>query len=50
MTKRVVLNETIISKMKSVLGEDISPDNYVVYKARALSTEEISKRGSNLLN
>ena len=50
MTKRVVLNETIISKMKSVLGEDISPDNYVVYKARAISTEEISKRGSNLLN
>ena len=50
MTKRVVPNETIISKMKSVLGEDISPDNYVVYKARAISTEEISKRGSNLLN
>ena len=50
MTKRVVLNETIISKMKSVLGEDISPDNYVVYKARAISTEAISKRGSNLLN
>ena len=50
MTKRVVLNETIISKMKSVLGEDISPDNYVVYKARAISTEAISKRGSDLLN
>ena len=50
MTKRVVLDETIISKMKSVLGEDISPDNYVVYKARAISTEAISKRGSNLLN
>ena len=50
MTKRVVLNETIISKMKSVLGEDISPDNYIVYKARAISTEAISKRGSNLLN
>lgn len=50
MTKRVVLNETIISKMKSVLGEDISPDNYVVYKARAISAEAISKRGSDLLN
>lgn len=50
MTKRVVLNENIISKMKSVLGEDISPDNYVVYKARAISTEAITKQGFTLMD
>lgn len=50
MTKRVVLNENIISKMKSVLGEDISPDKYVVYKARAISTEAITKRGFALMD
>ena len=48
MTKRVVLDENLISKMRTVLGEDISPDNYVVYKVRAISTENISKRGCPL--
>lgn len=50
MTKRVVLDENLISKMRTVLGEDISPDNYVVYKVRAISTENISKRGCPLLD
>lgn len=50
MAKRVVLDENIISKMKSVLGEDISPDNYAVYKARSISTEPVSKRGCSLLD
>lgn len=50
MTKRVVLDENIISKMKSVFGDDVSPDKYVVYKARAISNEPISKRGCALLD
>ena len=50
MTKRVVLNENIISKMKSVLGEDISPNNYAVYKVRAISTEAITKQGFRLMD
>lgn len=50
MAKPLVLNEEIVSKMKSVLGKSIDLSKYVVYECRAIGTEPISKIGNPLLN
>lgn len=46
MSKTVKITEEIFSKMKAVLGEDISAEKYSVYECRAVSTEPLSKKCS----
>lgn len=50
MSKQVALTEDIVQRMRSVLGQDIDPSNFAVYKCRAISTEPLSKSGSELID
>lgn len=46
MSREVVLNDQIVSDMKRVLGEEISPSDFAVFEVRAFSTEPIQQPDS----
>ena len=46
MSKRIQITDEIRERMKLVFGENINTEDYVVFDARAISTEEISKEGT----
>lgn len=46
MSKRIEITDEIRERMKLVFGDNINFEDYVVFDARAISTESISKEGT----
>ena len=46
MPKKLELNEDLIARFKAKMGEDVSVEDFAIYKVRGISTEPLNKMAS----